>query len=78
MTDNLKHYGILRESYDYPWGHGRTSEERGRKFLELMEELREKRGMNESGMARWLNMSVEEFRTVKTIAKDEVRKARKG
>ncbi len=69
---SLMHYGILRRSGRYPWGSGKDPEERGRSFLNTVDELK-KSGMSESDIAKSFSTKDHPFttthlRALKTVA----------
>lgn len=70
----LVHYGILRKSGRYPWGSGKTQDERNRSFLGEVDELRRK-GLSETEIAKGFKISTTELRAAKSIAKSEQRQA---
>jgi transcriptional regulator with XRE-family HTH domain len=73
--DYLAHYGILRRSGRYPWGSGKTPDERGRSFMSTVKELKDKHGMSEAQIAKSFGMSTTELRAAKSIAKNETLQA---
>jgi len=70
--DELMHYGILRKSGRYPWGSGKTPNQRNTTFLATVDELR-KQGMSELDIAKSFDISTTELRNARSRAKDEVR-----
>lgn len=72
---HLAHYGILRRSGRYPWGSGATQDQRNRKYLDAVSELR-KKGYSETEIVKSLGLnSVSELRAASSIARNEVRAA---
>lgn len=70
--DYLAHYGILRKSGRYPWGSGKTPNERNRTFLDTVESMR-KSGMSEAEIARSFStkenpFTTSDLRALKSIA----------
>lgn len=76
MTDELElmHIGVLRKSGRYPWGSGSTPHQRNKSFLNYVDELK-KKGLSETDIAKGVGLSTTQLRALKSIAKDEVRKA---
>ena len=76
MTDELElmHIGTKRHSGRYPWGSGGTPHQRNKSFLNYVDDLK-KKGLSETEIAKGLDMSTTQLRALKSIAKDETRKA---
>lgn len=76
MTDELElmHIGTKRHSGRYPWGSGENPNQRNKSFLNYVDELK-KKGLSETEIAKGLDMSTTQLRALKSIAKDETRKA---
>lgn len=72
MDGHIKHYGTPRHSGRYPWGSGKTPQQRGAAFLGIVDQLK-KQGLTEVEIAEGLGMTTSELRTRKTIAKNEKR-----
>ena len=70
--DELMHYGIKRRSGRYPWGSGDEPYQHSGDFLSRVEELKSK-GLTDTEIARTMKMSTTQFRTQKSLAKDERR-----
>lgn len=70
----LAHYGILRRSGRYPWGSGKTQEERNRTFLGVVDDLR-KQGLSETEIAKGFNLTTTELRAARSIAKNAEKQA---
>ena len=70
--DELMHYGMPRRSGRYPWGSGDNPYQHSGDFLTRVEELINQ-GMNEKQISEMMNLSTTEYRTLKSIAKDERR-----
>ena len=70
----IRHYGTPRRSGRYPWGSGKSPEQRNRSFLGYVEKLK-KEGLSEIEIAEGLGMSTTQLRTRKSIAKSEIRSA---
>ena len=70
--DELMHYGIKRRSGRYPWGSGEEPYQHSGDFLSRVEELKSK-GLTDTEIARTMKMSTTQFRTQKSLAKDERR-----
>lgn len=71
--DSLAHYGIKRRSGRYPWGSGDDPYQRSnRDFLGRVEELK-KSGWTENAenVRKEFNMSLNQYRTEKSIARTE-------
>lgn len=72
QDDELMHYGILRKSGRYPWGSGKTPNQRNTSFLNYVDGLK-KQGLSELQIAEGLKISTTELRNARSRAKDEVR-----
>ena len=70
--DELMHYGMPRRSGRYPWGSGDSPYQHSGDFLSRVEELIDK-GMSEKDIAEYMEVSTTDYRTLKSIAKDERR-----
>lgn len=76
--DELKHYGILRESGRYPWGSGKDEYQRSMNFYAMIDDLRNTfrklfgMDMPEKEVAQAMGLTVAELRDTKTIAKEEI------
>jgi len=70
--DELAHIGILRKSGRYPWGSGKTPNQRNKMFLDHVEMLR-KQGMSDVEIARGFDITTTQLRAMKSIAKNEQR-----
>jgi DNA-binding CsgD family transcriptional regulator len=70
----LAHYGILRRSGRYPWGSGKTQEERNRSFLGTIKELKDQ-GLSETEIARGFGISTSELRAARSIANNSEKQA---
>lgn len=71
--DALQHIGIIRRSGRYPWGSGNQPYQHGSdNFLSYVTKLKQE-GMNEVEIANALNMSVEDFRSKRSVEKDRQR-----
>ena len=68
----LKHYGMPRRSGRYPWGSGKDPYQRTGDFLARVEEL-SKKGYSEKQIAESMGLTTTQFRTQKSLAKDERR-----
>ena len=68
----LKHYGMPRRSGRYPWGSGKDPYQRSGDFLARVEEL-SKKGFSEKQIAESMGLTTTQFRTQKSLAKDERR-----
>lgn len=73
----LSHYGILRKSGRYPWGSGKTPEERSKDFLGRVQDMRDQ-GLSEVEIAKGLNMKTTELRQANSIAKNAKQQADVG
>ena len=80
--NELEHIGILRKSGRYPWGSGKTPNQRNKSFLDYVDELR-KQGLSDVDIAKGMGMfsedgkgiSTTELRAVSSIAKNALKKA---
>ncbi|MCM1179393.1 MAG: helix-turn-helix domain-containing protein [Clostridium sp.] len=70
--DILMHYGMPRRSGRYPWGSGENPYQHSGDFLSRIEELK-KRGMSEKEIADSFGLTTTQFRTQKSLAKNERR-----
>lgn len=75
----LEHYGIKRQSGRYPWGSGQDSEQRGRDFLSVIQELR-RTGLSDAEIAKIYDtpdhpFNSSDFRATLTTARNEVKQA---
>lgn len=66
---SLQHYGTPRKSGRYPWGSGGTKISHGNRLL--------KKGFTEKEVADALNITIEEWRNQKSIAKGEEKEAQR-
>ncbi len=72
IVDELMHEGTKRHSGRYPWGSGKTPEQRGRSFLGYVRNL-EKEGLTQLQIAQGLGISTTELRTRKSLIKNDIR-----
>ena len=70
--DILMHYGMPRRSGRYPWGSGENPYQHSGDFLSRIEELK-KQGMSEKEIANSFGLTTTQFRTQKSLAKNERR-----
>ena len=71
--DSLEHYGMPRRSGRYPWGSGDDPYQHdSRDFLGRVEELK-KQGLSDTEIAKSMGLTTTQFRTEKSLAKDERR-----
>lgn len=70
--DELMHYGIKRRSGRYPWGSGKEPFQRSGDFLSRIDELKGK-GMSDTEIAKFLDMSTTQYRVQKSLANEERR-----
>lgn len=68
----LMHYGMPRRSGRYPWGSGDSPYQRSGDFLSRIEELK-KQGLSETDIAKSMGLTTTQYRTQKSLAKDERR-----
>lgn len=68
----LMHYGMPRRSGRYPWGSGDNPYQRSGDFLSRVEELK-KQGLSETDIAKSMGLTTTQYRTQKSLAKDERR-----
>lgn len=68
----LMHYGMPRRSGRYPWGSGDNPYQRSGDFLSRVEELK-KQGLSETDIAKSIGLTTTQYRTQKSLAKDERR-----
>ena len=70
--EELLHYGMPRRSGRYPWGSGKDPYQRSGDFLARISELT-KQGLSEKQIAESMGLTTTQFRTQKSLAKDERR-----
>lgn len=68
----LMHYGMPRRSGRYPWGSGDNPYQHSGDFLSRIEELK-KQGLSETDIAKSMGLTTTQYRTQKSLAKDERR-----
>lgn len=75
MSDEefLAHYGVPRRSGRYPWGSGENPYQHSSDFLSRAAELK-KQGLNDTEIARAMELSTTQFRAMKSLAKAERRR----
>lgn len=72
VEDILMHYGMPRRSGRYPWGSGENPYQHSGDFLSRIEELK-KQGLSEKEIADSFGLTTTQFRTQKSLAKNERR-----
>lgn len=72
MDNEILHYGVPRRSGRYPWGSGKESYQRTGDFLARIDDLKGQ-GLSETQIAETLGLSTTQFRTQRSLAKDERR-----
>jgi len=72
VEDMLMHYGMPRRSGRYPWGSGDNPYQHSGDFLSRVEELK-KQGLSETDIAKSMGLTTTQYRTQKSLAKDERR-----
>ena len=70
--DSLEHYGMPKRSGRYPWGSGENPYQHSGDFLSRAESLK-KQGLSETEIAKSMGLTTTQFRTQKSLAKDERR-----
>lgn len=68
----LMHYGMPRRSGRYPWGSGDNPYQHSGDFLSRVSELKGQ-GLNETEIAKAMGLTTTQYRTQKSLAKDERR-----
>ena len=68
----LMHYGMPRRSGRYPWGSGENPYQHSGDFLSRVKELKDQ-GLTDTEIARSMGLTTTQFRTQKSLAKDERR-----
>lgn len=68
----LMHYGISRRSGRYPWGSGENPYQHSGDFLSRVDELKSQ-GMSDTEIAKAMGLTTTQYRTQKSLAKDERR-----
>ena len=72
VEEMLMHYGMPRRSGRYPWGSGDNPYQHSGDFLSRVEELK-KQGLSETEIAKSMGLTTAQYRTQKSLAKDERR-----
>lgn len=72
MKDILMHYGTPRHSGRYPWGSGKNPYQRNGDFLSRVDELKGQ-GLSDTEIAKAMGLTTTQFRTQRSLAKDERR-----
>ncbi len=72
MKDILMHYGTPRHSGRYPWGSGENPYQRNGDFLSRVDELKGQ-GLSDTEIAKAMGLTTIQFRTQRSLAKDERR-----
>ena len=72
MKDILMHYGTPRHSGRYPWGSGENPYQRNGDFLSRVDELKGQ-GLSDTEIAKAMGLTTTQFRTQRSLAKDERR-----
>ena len=72
VEEMLMHYGMPRRSGRYPWGSGDNPYQHSGDFLSRVEELK-KQGLSETDIAKSMGLTTTQYRTQKSLAKDERR-----
>lgn len=70
--DILMHYGMPRRSGRYPWGSGDNPYQHSGDFLSRIKELKDQ-GMNDTEIAKSMGLTTTQFRTQKSLAREERR-----
>ena len=68
----LEHYGMPKRSGRYPWGSGENPYQHSGDFLSRAETLK-KQGLSETEIAKSMGLTTTQYRTQKSLAKDERR-----
>ena len=68
----LMHYGMPRRSGRYPWGSGDNPYQHSGDFLSRVDELKSQ-GMSDTEIAKAMGLTTTQYRTQKSLAKDERR-----
>lgn len=68
----LQHYGMPKRSGRYPWGSGQAPYQHSGDFLSRVEELKNE-GLGDTEIARTMGLTTTQFRTQRSLAKDERR-----
>ena len=72
--DYLEHYGTLHKSGRYPWGSGEDPHQGGKTLIDYIDDMR-KQGLNDTEIAKGLDMSRPKLQAMKQIAKNEQKQA---
>ena len=70
--DELWHYGTPRHSGRYPWGSGKDPYQRTGDFLSRVEDFK-KQGLSDTEIAKAMDLTTTQFRTMRSIANSERR-----
>lgn len=70
--DILMHYGMPKRSGRYPYGSGKDPYQHSGDFLSRIDELK-KEGLSETEIAKSMGLTTTQYRTQKSLAKDERR-----
>lgn len=68
----IEHYGMPKRSGRYPWGSGENPYQHSGDFLSRANELK-KQGLSETDIAKSMGLTTTQYRTQKSLAKDERR-----
>ena len=71
---DLSHEGVARRSGRYPWGSGKTPNQRNKSLLNYVDDL-QKKGMSEAAIAKGMGMSTTQLRAKQSIAKNAIKAA---
>ena len=72
VEEMLMHYGMPRRSGRYPWGSGDNPYQHSGDFLSRVKE-KKKQGLSETEIAKSMGLTTTQYRTQKSLAKDERR-----
>lgn len=74
--DYIEHYGTLHKSGRYPWGSGSDPHQSGElTFLDYVDNMR-KQGLNDTQIAKGVEMTRTELQAKRTLAKNEQKQAK--
>ena len=74
--DYIEHYGTLHKSGRYPWGSGSDPHQSGElTFLDYVDSMR-KQGLNDTQIAKGVEMTRTELQAKRTLAKNEEKQAK--
>lgn len=71
LPQDAMQYGILRRSGRYPWGSGQDEYTRSLMFYQTVDAMKAQ-GLSEADIAKGVGLTVQDLRSTKTIAKEQI------